>query len=63
MAICDMYAPEYEPGQVLIEVKTAGDCGSDLHMWRGKHSLVSNQPLVLGHEFRDLIVEVGENVQ
>ena len=42
---------------VLIEVKAAGVCGTDLHIW---HDLFPYwPPVVLGHEFAGEIVEVG----
>ncbi len=56
--------PESEigPDQVLIEVKAAGVCGSDLHMWREHHSWKIKLPLVLGHEFSGVVVDVGKRV-
>lgn len=56
-----------EPGspganQVLLEVKAAGVCGSDIHMWREHHSWTIKLPLVLGHEFCGVVVDVGEGV-
>ncbi len=54
--------PVLRPGQVLLEVKAAGVCGSDLHMWRETHSWEIKLPLVLGHEFCGVVAEVGEGV-
>ena len=54
--------PTFGPDQVLIEVKAAGVCGSDLHMWREHHSWAIKMPLVLGHEFCGVIAAVGERV-
>ena len=54
--------PEVTAGRVLIEVKAAGVCGSDLHMWRENHSWAIKLPLVLGHEFCGVIAGVGEGV-
>jgi len=48
--------------QVLLEVKAAGVCGSDIHMWREHHSWTIKLPLVLGHEFCGVVVDVGEGV-
>lgn len=53
---------EIGPDQVLLEVKAAGVCGSDIHMWREHHSWAIKQPLVLGHEFGGLVAAVGEHV-
>jgi L-iditol 2-dehydrogenase len=54
--------PTIGPDQVLLEVKAAGVCGSDLHMWREQQSWAVKLPLVLGHEFAGVVVEVGANV-
>lgn len=60
--IRDVPEPIIGPDQVLLEVKAAGVCGSDLHMWREKQSWAVKLPLVLGHEFCGVVVDVGENV-
>jgi len=36
-------------GQVLVRIKAAGVCGSDVHMWKGKDPRIP-LPLILGHE-------------
>jgi L-iditol 2-dehydrogenase len=50
------------PGQVLLEVKATGVCGSDIHMWREQQSWAVKLPLVLGHEFCGVIADVGAGV-
>ncbi|HEX8494955.1 MAG TPA: Zn-dependent alcohol dehydrogenase [Pyrinomonadaceae bacterium] len=47
-------------GEVLIEVKAAGVCHSDLHPARGDWP--ARTPLVLGHEGAGIVREVGEGV-
>ncbi|MDH3676097.1 MAG: zinc-binding dehydrogenase [Anaerolineae bacterium] len=59
----DIPVPEFGPEQVLIEVKAAGVCGSDLHMWRESHSWETKPGLILGHEFSGVIAAVGEWVR
>jgi alcohol dehydrogenase/L-iditol 2-dehydrogenase len=54
--------PTIGPDDVLLEVATVGVCGSDLHQWTGEHSWPVNYPVVLGHEFAGVVVEVGEHV-
>lgn len=51
-----------EPGQVLLAVRAAGVCGSDVHMWRDHQSWEVKLPLVLGHEFCGVVADVGEGV-
>lgn len=50
------------PNKVVLEVRAAGVCGSDLHMWQENHSWAIRLPLVLGHEFCGVVVEVGADV-
>ena len=47
--------PRYENGSVLIEVKSCGICGSDIHYW------MNGKPvgLVMGHEFAGVVVDPG----
>jgi 2-desacetyl-2-hydroxyethyl bacteriochlorophyllide A dehydrogenase len=54
--------PSLSPGQVLVEVKAAGICGSDIHFYRGRYDAYLNPPVVLGHEFSGTVVELGEGV-
>ena len=44
--------PAPTPGQaeVLLRVQRIGVCGSDIHVYHGKHPLTS-YPVVQGHEF------------
>lgn len=53
--------PIIGPDEVLLEVQNVGVCGSDLHQWTADHSWPVNYPVVLGHEFGGIIVEVGTN--
>ncbi|MDD3117828.1 MAG: alcohol dehydrogenase catalytic domain-containing protein [Victivallales bacterium] len=53
----EMPEPTPGPGQVLIEVKAAGICGTDIHV---KHdSFPYWPPVILGHEFSGQIVGLG----
>ncbi len=54
--------PDPGPGEVVVEVRAAGVCGSDLHMWRDHQSWTIKLPLVLGHEFCGTIAAVGADV-
>ena len=50
-----------EQDEVMIKVHTAAICGSDLHLFRGKHPSVS-LPAAVGHEFAGQVVRVGRMV-
>lgn len=57
--------PEPKPGrdQIKIEIKAAGVCGSDIHVYHDDMMGVTlNLPVVLGHEFAGIVTEVGEGV-
>ena len=46
-------------GEVLVAIKAAGICGSDVHMWKGKDPR-THLPLVLGHEGVGIVEDVKE---
>jgi L-idonate 5-dehydrogenase len=54
--------PRPGPGDVLVRVRRAGICGSDIHYFlHGRIGrFVPNRPLVLGHEFAGEVAELGE---
>src|SRR5712691_3106312 len=56
--------PAAGPGEVLIAVRHAGVCGTDLHIadWDAWAQGRLNPPLVIGHEFAGEVVAVGERV-
>ncbi len=55
----DLGAPG--PGEVLVEVKAAGVCHSDLHPARGDWPMKT--PVVLGHEGAGIVREIGAGVK
>jgi L-iditol 2-dehydrogenase len=58
--IFEVEEPPCGPGQVKIEVKYCGVCGTDLHVL---HDTFRNYPpVILGHEFSGEVVEVGKQV-
>jgi L-iditol 2-dehydrogenase len=57
LELLDVPEPKLGPGEVLIEVKAAGICGTDIHV---KHDRFPYwPPVILGHEFSGEIVELG----
>lgn len=62
MEIRDVPEPTPGVGQVKIEVKEAGICGSDLHIYHSDIAIPVNPPVITGHEFSGVVVEVGEGV-
>lgn len=54
--------PEAGPGQILVRVQMIGICGSDIHVYHGKHPFTS-YPVTQGHEISADIVAIGEGVE
>lgn len=45
----DVEPPDVGPGELLVELRSVGICGSDVHAFRGEHPF-RRPPVVLGHE-------------
>ena len=60
-SIRDTKDPEPRRGEVVIQVKASGICGTDLHIYRGEEPR-ARYPLIPGHEISGVVVEVGEGV-
>jgi L-iditol 2-dehydrogenase len=61
VALIDVPEPQVLAGHVLIEVKAAGLCGTDLHIYHDEFK--SNPPVIMGHEVSGVVAEVGEQVE
>jgi 2-desacetyl-2-hydroxyethyl bacteriochlorophyllide A dehydrogenase len=62
----DVDEPKIGPDQVLVRVKAAGICGSDIHLYRGEAIGALPElplPFIPGHEFAGEIIELGANVK
>jgi threonine dehydrogenase-like Zn-dependent dehydrogenase len=55
--------PRPAPNEVLIQMKAAGICGSDLHLYRHPDPRFLNSGRVPGHEPAGIIAEVGADVR
>lgn len=58
----DVEIPTPSEGQVLIKMMKIGICGSDIHVFHGKHPF-TKYPVTQGHEVSGEIAKVGEGVQ
>jgi threonine 3-dehydrogenase len=61
----DMEVPKVGLKDVLIRVKAAAICGSDVHIYEWDpwaQSVIPKLPHILGHEFAGEVVEVGKEV-
>jgi len=57
----DIDKPVPKGNEVLIKVMSIGICGSDIHVYHGKHPF-TKYPVTQGHEVSGQIVELGKNV-
>jgi (R,R)-butanediol dehydrogenase/meso-butanediol dehydrogenase/diacetyl reductase len=57
----EITVPTPGPGEVLIRVGVCGVCGSDATEF-GRHLVLAQPPVALGHEFAGTIEAVGEGV-
>ncbi|MEM3459356.1 MAG: zinc-binding dehydrogenase [Candidatus Bathyarchaeia archaeon] len=56
--------PKVNAGEILVKVKTATTCGTDLKIFqRGYVEKVIKLPTIFGHEWAGEVVEVGENLE
>ena len=61
LQIIDMEKPVLdEKNNVLVKIRAAGICGSDVGIYHGKNA-AATYPRVIGHEMVGDVVEVGEN--
>ena len=60
----DIPIPEHGPNDVLIQVKRAGICGTDVHIynWDAWAQKTIPVPMAIGHEFVGVVEAVGSNV-
>jgi len=56
----DMPEPYPKAGEVKIEIKAAGICGTDIHIYYDEFPTVP--PIILGHELAGVVAEVGDGV-
>lgn len=61
VVVKDVDIPEISANEVLIKVKVAGICGSDIHTYKGLHPF-RKPPVIIGHEIAGEIVKLGEAV-
>lgn len=75
LSVVELPDPQPEPGQLLLEVRRCGICGSDVHARSHADDLAaamaevgyddsirSDTPVVMGHEFCGEVVERGRGV-
>ena len=61
IGIRDMPEPVPGAGEVKVEVKYGGICGTDIHIYHDHYK--NNPPVIMGHEWSGQVVEVGPGVE
>ena len=62
MTVEQVPRPAPEADEILIDVKSVGICGSDVHGFMGTTGR-RKPPMVMGHEFGGVVADVGEDVR
>ncbi len=63
LRIENLEIPKVKKGEVLINVKACGICGTDIHIFEGDEGAAPTPTgTVLGHEFSGVVTEIGEDV-
>jgi len=63
--IVDVSVPNISKNEVLVKVKKAAICGTDIHLYDWNNwceNVNAKNPMIIGHEFCGEVVEVGSNV-
>lgn len=59
ISLRDIAEPTLHEGDVLIRVRAATICGTDIRIFRGRKTAGVRYPSVLGHEFAGDVIETG----
>ncbi len=62
IALRDVEKPAIKNNEVLLCIKRIGVCGSDIHVYHGKHPFTS-YPIVQGHEYCGMVEQIGSEVK
>lgn len=49
--------------EILLRIHKIGVCGSDIHVFHGKHPFVTKYPVIQGHEYSGEVIRVGDDVK
>jgi len=66
ISLLDVPEPKCGADDILLRIRAAGICGSDLHAYRWNEwaeRTLKKLPVILGHEFMGEIAEIGKNVK
>jgi L-iditol 2-dehydrogenase len=58
----DVDEPRAGAGEVVLDIRAATSCGTDVKMYRRGHRILAEYPARFGHEFAGVVAEVGDGV-
>jgi 2-desacetyl-2-hydroxyethyl bacteriochlorophyllide A dehydrogenase len=58
LQVVERSRPTPGPGEVLVRIRRAGVCGTDLHIYEGSHPFL-DYPRVIGHELSGEVADAG----
>lgn len=58
----DVPTPKVKPGEVLVLIKFASICGTDMHIFPGDFHPRTQVPFIPGHEFGGVVSEIGVGI-
>lgn len=60
LTVTEVADPKLEAGHVLVRIRRIGVCGTDLHIFQGKHPYL-NYPRIMGHELSgEILATAGD---
>ena len=62
LEVGDIETPEAGPGELILSVRAATVCGTDLRILSGKKTKGVRFPSIIGHEFAGVVVQTGSGV-
>jgi propanol-preferring alcohol dehydrogenase len=63
LQIDEIPTPTPGPGQIVVAIRGAGFCHSDIHVIDGDIPILPRMPLVLGHENAGVVASIGADVR
>ena len=58
LALIDIASPELKPGWVRVGISHVGICGTDYHIFEGKHPFLQ-YPRIMGHELSGVVLDAN----
>ena len=60
VGLMDVQEPRAKSNEVKVKVHATGICGTDLHIIKDEYP--SDYPVIMGHEYSGVVVEIGDDV-